>query len=93
MRHPLEEAFMVEGVEIVPRLMQALEPPAIELAGEGFVLALPKVSGYNLSNEEFLVVSLPCPTMRLNGTRRDENTHHTHHGQVMTERQESERYL
>ena len=56
---------MVEGVEIVPRLMQAFEPPAIELTGEGFVLALHKVSWNDFSNEEFLIVNLPCPTMRL----------------------------
>ena len=67
MWHPFEEAFMVECVEIVPRLMQALESPAIELTGEGFELALHKVFGHDVSNKELLVVNLPCPAVRLSG--------------------------
>ena len=56
---------MVECVEIVPRLMQALESPAVELTGEGFELALHKVFGHDVLNEELLVVNLPCPAVRL----------------------------
>lgn len=56
---------MVEGVEIIARLMQTFETPAIKLAGEGFILALHEVQGHNISNEEFFVVDLPCPTVRL----------------------------
>ena len=64
-RHALQEAFMVECIEIIAGLMQTLETPAIELTGEGFVLALDKVFGYNVLNEELLVVNLPCPTVWL----------------------------
>jgi hypothetical protein len=45
--------------------MQLLESPTIKLAREGFILALAKEVGHNLTNEEILVMDLPCPTMRL----------------------------
>jgi hypothetical protein len=57
--------FMIVRIVIIPRLMQLLESPAIKLAREGFILALAKEVGYNLTNEEVLVMDLPCPTMRL----------------------------
>ena len=56
---------MVVSVEIIPRLMQLLESPAVKLAREGFILGLAKELGHNLADEELLVVNLPCPTMRL----------------------------
>jgi hypothetical protein len=45
--------------------MQLLESPTIDLTREGFILALAKEVGHNLTNEEVLVMDLPCPTMRL----------------------------
>ncbi len=63
---PPQEAFMVKGVKIIPLLMLALEPPAIELTGEGFVLVLHKVFGHAVSNK-LLVVNLPCPAVGLSG--------------------------
>ena len=45
--------------------MQLLESPTIDLTREGFILTLAKEVGHNLTNEEVLVMDLPCPTMRL----------------------------
>ena len=56
---------MVIRVEIVPRLMQSFEAPANELAREGFILALVKVFGCHVADEELLVVDLPGSTMWL----------------------------
>jgi hypothetical protein len=50
--------------------MQLLESPTIKLAREGFILALAKEVGHNLTNEEILVMDLPCPTMRLRDKER-----------------------
>lgn len=58
---------MIVGVEIIPRLVQTFEPPAIKLPREGFVLTLHKVFGHDVLNEELFVVNLPCPTVRLQG--------------------------
>ena len=56
---------MIVRVEIVSRLMQSFEAPAIELAREGFILALDEVFGYHVADEELLVVDLPGSAMWL----------------------------
>jgi hypothetical protein len=56
---------VIVRVEIVSRLMQPFEAPAIELAREGFILALDKVFGCHVANEELLVVDLPGSAMWL----------------------------
>lgn len=43
--------------------MQPLETPPVELACEGFVLALHEVFGHYITNKEFLAVDLPSPSM------------------------------
>ena len=50
--------------------MQLLESPTIDLTREGFILALAKEVRHNLTNEEILVMDLPCPTMRLQTKKR-----------------------
>ena len=60
-----EETLVVVGIEIIARLVQFLESPAINLAIERFILALSEVLGHRLANEEILVVDLPCPSMWL----------------------------
>ena len=65
MRHSSQEALVVVGVEIVARLMQTFEAPAIELASEGLILALHEVFGHNVSNQKIFIVDLPCSAMRL----------------------------
>lgn len=65
MGHSSQEALVVVGIEIVPRLMQSFEAPSIQLPREGLIFALYKVFGHNVSNQKLLVVDLPCPAVWL----------------------------
>jgi len=51
---------VVVRVEVVSRLVQPFETPAIQLARERFVLALDEVFGHYLTHEEVFIVDLPC---------------------------------
>ena len=49
-RQILQEALVIEGVEIIARLMQTFKAPTNNLARERFVFALNKVFGHNFTN-------------------------------------------
>ena len=70
MRETPEETFVVIGVEVISGLTETFEAPPTTLAREGFILALAKKVWHNLTNEEVLVMDLPCPTIRLQTKKR-----------------------